>query len=193
MFKGSNKWLLLLIVISLTSCESNRTEISTEPNSSFAASSAAAGGQAQPSPQTTATAEPSPPPSPLSPDLQAVKDAVAVVERYYSAINRRDYRTAYELWSERGEASGKTFDEFRGGFANTRSVKIETDSGPAEIEGAAGSQYVTVQTTIKAMTKDGAEQNYRGSYVLRRSMVDGATREQREWHIYSADIQAVRK
>ena len=36
---------------------------------------------------------------------------------------------------------------------------------------------------------DGRQQNYRGKYVLRRSMVDGATAEQRVWRIYSADIE----
>jgi hypothetical protein len=48
---------------------------------------------------------------------------------------------------------------------------------------------MTIPLLIKARTKDGKEQNFWGQYVLRRSMVDGATPEQRSWRIYSAEIR----
>jgi hypothetical protein len=56
------------------------------------------------------------------------------------------------------------------------------------MEGAAGSRYITIPVTIRAKLKNGKEQNFAGEYVLRRSVVDGATAEQRAWRIYSANI-----
>lgn len=144
---------------------------------------------ATPIPGNTAVS-PTPTLSPLPPDAKGVQAAIDIVHAYYDAINSRDYRKAYDLWSGRGEASKQTFEEFRDGFANTASVEVDTSGEPGDLEGAAGSQYVTIPLRIKAKTKDGSEQNFGGEYVLRRSMVDGATAEQREWRLYSASIKA---
>lgn len=137
-----------------------------------------------------APVSPTPTLSPLPPDAKGVQAAIDIVHAYYDAINAREYRKAYELWSGKGEASKQTFEEFRDGFSDTASVEIDTSGEPGDLEGAAGSQYVTIPLRIKAKTKDGKEQNFGGEYVLRRSMVDGATAEQREWRLYSASIEA---
>lgn len=110
-----------------------------------------------------------------------------VIRRYYAAIDERDYPTAYALWGDEGARSGQSYDEFAAGFAQTARVTVELGE-PGRIEGAAGSQYVTVPVEIRAMTSEGAEQRFRGSYTLRRSVVDGATAAQRRWHIEAADI-----
>jgi hypothetical protein len=112
-----------------------------------------------------------------------------IIRQYYEAINRHEYRRAFELWSGKGEASKQTFDDFRNGFAETAQANVLIDEKHIEIEGAAGSQYATVPVTISARMSGGHEQIYRGKYVLRRSMVDGATTEQRSWRIYSAEIE----
>jgi len=57
------------------------------------------------------------------------------------------------------------------------------------IEGAAGSQYATVPVTIGATLRDGRRQRFEGTYTLRRSVVDGATAEQRRWRIVKADLR----
>lgn len=142
-----------------------------------------------PTPDNIKTGEPTPVLNPLPPDARAVQDAINIVHLYYAAINAREFRKAYELWSGKGEASKQTFEQFRDGFGNTASVEIDTSGEPGDLEGAAGSQYVIIPLRIKAKTKDGEEQNFVGEYVLRRSMVDGATAEQRAWRIYSADIK----
>jgi hypothetical protein len=134
-------------------------------------------------------ASPTPNLSPLPPDAQAVRDAIAVVHAYYEAVNSRDYCAAYELWEGKGRASRQTLEEFSEGFANTESVEIDTGGEPGDFEGAAGSQYVAIPALIEARTKDGRVQKYWGQYVLRRSMVDGAAADQREWRIYSAEIR----
>ena len=146
-----------------------------------------------PSPTVSPTPEsrisPTPSLSPLPPDAKGVQAAIDVVHEYYDAINARDYRRAYELWSGKGEASKQSFEEFRDGYANTESVEIDTSGEPGSLEGAAGSQYVKIPLRLKAHTKDGKVQNFWGEYTLRRSMVDGATPDQREWRIYAAEFK----
>lgn len=113
--------------------------------------------------------------------------ATDVIRRYYAAIDAGDYRRAYALWSGAGAASGQTFEEFAAGFAGT--ARSEAAIGtPGRIEGAAGSRFIEVPVTIRAVTDAGAVQRFEGRYVLRRSVVDGASAEQRHWRIHSADI-----
>jgi hypothetical protein len=114
-----------------------------------------------------------------------------VVRAYYDAIDRGDYARAYRLWGNDGAASRQTFEEFRGGFAETASVEVETGR-PGRIEGAAGSRYIEIPVSIAAVKRDGTKQRFEGTYVLRRTVVDGATEEQRTWHLDSARINAVR-
>lgn len=114
--------------------------------------------------------------------------AVAWIQDYYRAIDERRYSDAYAHWEQGGRASGKSLDEFRRGFEQTARVEV-TVGTPDRVEGAAGSRYVEVPVRIAARTRGGARQNYSGSYTLRLSVVDGATPEQRSWHIYSAAVR----
>jgi len=117
--------------------------------------------------------------------------AVAVLDAYYEAINEKDYPRAYALWGSNGEASGKTLAQFSAGFAQTDSVRV-TAGQPGPIGAAAGSRYIEIPVTIDARLSDGKEQHFTGTYTLRRSVVDGATAEQRAWRIYKAHIVASR-
>jgi hypothetical protein len=110
-----------------------------------------------------------------------------VVRRYYLAIQASRYDDAYALWSDSGRASGKSLQEFAAGFRETANVRASVGDS-AHVEGAAGSQYATVPVTVDATLRSGARQHFTGTYTLRRSMVDGASAEQRQWRIYSADI-----
>jgi len=115
-------------------------------------------------------------------------DAGNVVRAYYRAINERRYGDAYRLWAAGGAASGKSLEAFRDGFARTASVDV-TLGPPGPIEGAAGSRYLEIPVRIAAVTADGGRQAFVGTYTLRRSVVDGATPEQRAWRIHSAKIR----
>jgi hypothetical protein len=184
------KFLTIVLVLILVGCEAAQTGDSISRSTSNQPATSAI----TPSPASTQASgntavSPAPKLSPLPPDAPGVQAAIDVVHEYYDAINAPDYRKAYELWSGKGQASGQTFEQFRDGFANTASVDIDTSGEPGDLEGAAGSQYVTIPLLIKAKTKDGREQNFWGEYVLRRSMVDGATAEQRSWKLYSAEIR----
>jgi len=122
-------------------------------------------------------------------DTVAVESTpAATITRYDAAINGRRFDDAYGLWSQSGKASGKSEKDFAAGFAQTRAVSVTLgDSG--RTEGAAGSQFATVPVAIDATMRDGTHQHFVGTYMLRRSMVDGATAEQRAWRIYSAALK----
>lgn len=134
--------------------------------------------------------KPAPPPRQAPAGALDRRGATALVRGYYAAISHGDYERAYRLWSDEGAASGQTLEEFRKGFADTKSAEVEIGT-PSETEGAAGSRYITIPVVIRAVTKSGAAQRFEGEYVLRRSVVDGATEEQRNWRIHSAKIREV--
>jgi hypothetical protein len=116
------------------------------------------------------------------------RNAVRVLQDYYSAIDRQDYRQAYLAWDGEGTASQQSFEQFKQGFENTASTAVSVGE-PGELDSAAGSIYIEIPVTISAITQDGTEQEFRGSYVLRKAnRVPGSTATQRQWHLYSADI-----
>jgi hypothetical protein len=118
------------------------------------------------------------------------EDAVAVIRNYYDAINSGDFDRAYVLWSDGGGASGKTPRQFAAGFADTTGVSVEMQA-PGDVGAAAGSRYLEVPVTITSTHRDGSQHRFAGKYVLRRAVVDGATPEQQQWRIASADLREV--
>ena len=124
-------------------------------------------------------------------DEPTPEDAVAVVRDYYAAINAGNFDHAYTLWSDGGNASGQTPQQFAGGFADTRGVSVQIDA-PGNVDAAAGSRYIEVPVAITATHRDDSVHRYVGAYTLRRGVVDGATAEQRAWRIQSSDIREVR-
>ena len=163
----------LIISVLMLGCSSiQNSELKSSPASS--------------NPQTNAAPTPSLTISPQGSSYKS-EDAGVVIQSYYNAINRRDYEQAYRTWQDNGSASHQTFEAFKNGFANTASTQVKIGE-PSEIEGAAGSQYVTVPVTLTATTQNQTVQHFKGTYVLRRSLVDGASPDQRSWHICSANL-----
>lgn len=124
-------------------------------------------------------------PTPKSPAA-----AADVVRRYYSAINARDFSTAWTLWGDDGRP-GQTFAAFEAGFAKTRSTRVTI--GPLEPgDAGAGSIYQPVPVTVDATLNDGTRQRFVGSYTVRRvNDVDGATPAQLRWHLGSAQLRRI--
>ena len=142
------------------------------------------GPASQPPPQTT------PIPAPVDTatrEPDSGDDAAGIIRAYYRAIGERRYDDAYRLWASEGAASGKSLAAFRDGFGNTAAVDVEPGT-PGPIGAAAGSRYVEIPVRITAVSRDSVRQAFTGTYTLRRSVVDGATPEQRAWRIYSAKI-----
>ncbi len=114
-----------------------------------------------------------------------------VVQSYYAAINRGDYRSAYLAWGQNGAASGKSFAAFRSGFAQTANTRVVTY--PAVNPDAGMSQRtIDVPVDVHATLKTGQRQHFRGKYTLRRVVAGvGAPAGQLSWHIASATLAPV--
>lgn len=119
------------------------------------------------------------------------QDAVAVIGDYYAAIDAGSYARAYALWSDGGHASGQTPQQFADGFADTAQVVV-TLGEPGRVDPGAGQRYIQVPVAITATSDDGSVRRYAGTYTLHRTVVDGATAEQRAWRIASADLREVK-
>jgi hypothetical protein len=123
-------------------------------------------------------------------DSTSATAAADVVRAYYRAIQDRDFPRAYRQWGNDGASSRLSYARFAAGFEST--ARVEANVGePGEIGAAAGSRYVEVPVTLHAVTRQGTDQWFRGRYVLRRSVVDGATSAQQRWHIDSATMTPV--
>jgi hypothetical protein len=122
--------------------------------------------------------------------------AVQVVRHYYASIDAKKYKAAFLDWegaSSGTNVKGQNYAKFKAGFKQTASVTVAVGM-PGEIEGAAGSSYVEIPVTVTSKTTSGKLQKFGGSYTLRKSNLteeDGATAEQRTWHIYSAKLAKI--
>jgi hypothetical protein len=118
------------------------------------------------------------------------QDAVAVIREYYAAIDGGSHARAYALWSDGGRASKQTPQQFADGFADTAHV-VATTGEPINADAGAGQRYIQVPVALTATRVDGSVHRYAGTYTLHRTVVDGATDEQRAWRIASADLREV--
>src|SRR5699024_4827459 len=126
----------------------------------------------QPRPPESSTPAPPPMPSPPDPPASGSPDETAdplpqeVVSDYYAAINRGDYRTAWQLG---GKNLDSTYEHYANGFDTTAYVLWIT-------EDVSGQQ---VTGSLDAGQSDGSLKEFHGSYTVR----DG--------EIVSADIRLV--
>ncbi|MFT3898147.1 MAG: hypothetical protein QM719_10720 [Thermomonas sp.] len=117
-------------------------------------------------------------------------DAVQLVRDYYAAIDARDYGRAWHLWSENGAASNQSAQQFANGFADTTDVGVEIGT-PGDEDAGAGQRYIEIPVTVTATHADGSRHRYAGSYTLHRTVVDGASADERAWRISSAKLREV--
>ncbi len=117
-------------------------------------------------------------------------DAVDTIREYYANINSRSFGRAYVLWSGNGGSSGQSPQQFADAFADTTGISVEIQQ-PGAMDAAAGSRYIDVPVAVAATQRDGSLRKYAGTFRLRYSLVDGATPEQRNWRIGSADLREV--
>ena len=115
------------------------------------------------------------------------QDAANVVQVYYASIEGGKYPAALALWED--GANSLTPEAFAASLAKYKEYHANVGA-PGEIEGAAGSRYVTVPVQIYARLRDGRPEYQSGTVTLRRDgEVDGATPEQKKWHIHSIELK----
>ena len=117
--------------------------------------------------------------------------AVQLVQTYYAAINRGDYRSAYLSWDQNGAASGQSFAKFRAGFAQTKSVRVVAGA-PTNPDAGMSQRRIDVPVEVYAVLKNGKKQHFRCSYTLHRGVEGvGAPTSQLSWHLSSAKLAPV--
>lgn len=133
--------------------------------------------------------------APLAAHAQGADSPAAargVVESYYAAIDRGNFRGAYALWDDGGKASGKSYARFRQGFAATAHTRVVTGT-PRDADAGMSQRWITVPVDVYASLKNGQRQHFRGSYTLHR-VVEGVSANPADsrWHLYKAKLVAVR-
>jgi len=111
-------------------------------------------------------------------DPKSAEAAGQVVQHYGALIEQRRFDEAAILWTDAKGA--KTFgDRFR----TYREIHVQVGK-PADMEGAAGSIYITVPVVLNGASSSGSPFTCRGDATLRRANdVPGSTERQRQWHI----------
>lgn len=120
------------------------------------------------------------------PPADGADAAASVLRDYFELVAAGRHADARALWAP--GTTGETLEPLVEGDTGAGSISA-TVGTPGRIEGAAGSRYVSIPVSLEVVGHDGSVQHAEGSYVLRRSVVDGATPEQRRWRIHSADLR----
>lgn len=115
--------------------------------------------------------------------------AAQVVQSYYALLESHREAQAWKLWSEGSPDRPASADAFARQFDRYADYHARVGA-PGQVEGAAGSMYVTVPVVIYGRLKSGAEVHESGTATLRRvNDVPGATEAQRSWRIYKIETQ----
>jgi hypothetical protein len=116
------------------------------------------------------------PASPVAP--KTVEAAAQVVQSYFALLEKGRQAEAGRLWEEAENASA-----FAAALRRYRDYHVEVGP-PGQMEGAAGSSYVTIPVRLQGRLKDGTPFRRRVEATLRRvNDVPGATEAQRRWRI----------
>lgn len=114
----------------------------------------------------------------------SAQGAANVVQTYFALLEANKYTDAHKLW---GPSSDLADGTFAAKFDGYREYHAEVYA-PGTIEGGAGSLYVEVPVKVYGVTTRGEKFEEAQVVTLRRvNNVDGATAEQRRWHIATID------
>jgi hypothetical protein len=111
-------------------------------------------------------------------DPKSAEAAGQAVQHYGALIEQGRWTESWKLWSSADAA--KTFDR---NWRDDSEVHMEIGK-PGDMEGAAGSSYVTVPVIFYGKAKTGGSFRRAADVILRRvNDVPGSTEAQRRWHI----------
>jgi hypothetical protein len=122
-------------------------------------------------------------------DPKSAEGAGQVVQRYGGLLEQRQFADARKLWGGAGEASGLSQAQFVAAYDKYATIHSEVGK-PTDMEGAAGSSYITVPFHLYGTLKSGGAFNMIGPLTLRRvNDVPGSTAAQRRWHIVESGLK----
>ena len=147
---------------------------------------------AQPGDPADAATPPAPhmdPNVPPPPEEKSALGAARRLQAYCDAVATKRYGDAYAYWGDGGKRSGLTLAQFRDSFAKYAAYDCHLYT-PGDMEGAAGSSYVTIPLKVTGALTKGGGFVLEGPITMRRvNDVDGSTAEQRRWHIESSGLK----
>ena len=115
-------------------------------------------------------------------DPKSAGAAGQVVQHYGALIEQKRFDQAADLWGNADDAAN-----FRLQLRRYPEVHLAIGK-PEDMEGAAGSSYVTVPAAFYGTDQNGTEFRRSAEFVLRRvNDVPGSTEAQRRWHIERID------
>lgn len=154
----------------------------------------------EPSPSPVAPLEPGTPgglpkDGPVSEEKftpDSAQGAADVVQTYFALIEQGKYARAHALWDDDGKASGMDATAFAHSFRKYREYHAQVGA-PGDIDAGAGQRYVTVPIQLYGRLEQGGSPFHaRGEVTLHRvGDVDGATAEQKKWHIRGISAKPV--
>jgi hypothetical protein len=122
-------------------------------------------------------------------DPKSAEGAGQVVQRYGGLLEARRFAEARKLWGDGGKDSGLTEAQFVAAYAKYATIHSEVGK-PFDMEGAAGSSYITVPFRLYGTLKSGGPFNIVGPLTLRRvNDVPGSSEAQRRWHIEQSGLK----
>ena len=141
-------------------------------------------------PAAGAPPAPAAPSADSQPDAEGGEAAAAVVRDYYARIARGDYRGAWALWEDAGEASDMSADAFAASFGKYAEYRASVGA-PGRVDAGAGQRYVTIPVEIAGTLRDGgAPFAMAGELILHKTAdIPGATVEQRSWRIRESGVR----
>ena len=122
-------------------------------------------------------------------DPKSAEGAGQVVQLYGGLLEQRKFAEARKLWGDGGAASGLGEAQFVSAYEKYAAIHSEVGK-PRDMEGAAGSSYITVPFRLYGTLKGGGAFNMVGPLTLRRvNDVPGSTEAQRRWHIEKSGLK----
>ena len=111
-------------------------------------------------------------------DPKSAEAGAQVVQHYGALIEQHRMKEAQALWG-----SGDSASDFAVQLRRYPEVHLEIGA-PGDMEGAAGSSYVTVPVTFYGKDQNDAAFRRAADVIMRRvNDVPGSTESQRRWHI----------
>jgi hypothetical protein len=119
-------------------------------------------------------------------DPDSAQGAAQVVQGYYGLLEEKRFEDAQDLWNPTGAIGAQDDAHFEARFRGFSEIHANIGA-PSEMEGAAGSSYVTVPVQVYGrIAATGKPFHTLRLVTLRRvNDVPGSTAEQRRWHIES--------
>lgn len=115
-------------------------------------------------------------------DTKSPAAARSVMTDYASLAEKGDFAKADDYWTDAGNAA-----QFAADLENYPKVAMSVGE-PGEMEGAAGSSFITLPVTLNLTLRSGAPYSMTCKAVMRRvNDVPGASAKQLRWNIQSID------